>query len=50
MVPGWNLDASWIISTVSAAICFLIAVGLAASAYLLPPEEGYGFLEDPIDS
>jgi hypothetical protein len=50
MVPGWNLDASWIISTVSAAICFLIAVGLAASAYLLPPEEGYDFLEDPIDS
>lgn len=50
MVPGWNLDASWIISTVSAAICLLIAVGLAASAYLLPPEEGYDFLDDPIGS
>lgn len=50
MVPGWKLDISWILSTASATICFLIAGGLALSAYLLPPEEGYDFLEDPIDS
>lgn len=50
MVPGWNLDVAWILSTISAAICFLIAAGLTASAYLLPPEEGYDFLEDPLDS
>lgn len=50
MVPGWNLDLSWILSTVSAALCFVAALGLAFSAYLLPPEEGYDFLEDPIDT
>jgi len=48
-VPGWNLDVSWILSTVSASVCALAGAGLAASAYLLPPEEGYDFLEDPID-
>merc|ERR1712169_153379 len=37
-VPGWNLDVSWILSTVSASVCALAGAGLAASAYLLPPE------------
>lgn len=50
MVPGWSLDVSWILSTVSASLCCLAATGLAVSAFLLPPEEGYDFLEDPIDS
>ncbi|KAG9252058.1 uncharacterized protein F5Z01DRAFT_247036 [Emericellopsis atlantica] len=49
-VPGWHLDISWILSTVSATICALAAVGLAASAYMLPQEDGYDFLEDPLDS
>ncbi|KND86657.1 hypothetical protein TOPH_08705 [Tolypocladium ophioglossoides CBS 100239] len=49
-VPGWNLDFSWYLSTVSAALCLLAAAGLAVSAYLLPPEEGYEFLEDPLDA
>jgi len=38
------------LSTVSAAIALLSAVGLAISAYVLPPEEGYEFLEDPLDA
>lgn len=49
-IPGWNLDASWYLSTVSASICLLSAAGLTLSAYLLPPEEGYEFLEDPFDA
>ncbi|KAF7563029.1 hypothetical protein G7046_g1110 [Stylonectria norvegica] len=49
-VPGWNLDVSFYLSTVSAAICLLSAAALAVSAYLLPPEEGYDFLEDPLDA
>lgn len=47
MIPGWNLDASWYLSTVSASICLLAAVCLLISAYILPPEEGYEFLSDP---
>ena len=49
-IPGWNLDVSFYLSTVSAAICLLTAAGIAMSAYLLPPEEGYDFLEDPLDA
>jgi hypothetical protein len=49
-IPGWHLDSSWYLGTVSAAICLLSAIGLAVSAYLLPPEEGYEFLEDPLDA
>lgn len=49
-VPGWNLDVSWILGTVSATLSLVAAIGLTASAYLLPPEEGYDFLEDPFDS
>lgn len=49
-IPGWNLDASFYLSTVSAIICLLGATGLVLSAYLLPPEEGYDFLADPLDA
>jgi hypothetical protein len=49
-IPGWNLDTSWYLGTVSASVCLLSAVALAVSAYLLPPEEGYDFLEDPLDA
>lgn len=49
-VPGWSLDTSWILCTVSASIAALLVGGLAVSAYLLPPEDdGYNFLEDPLD-
>lgn len=49
-IPGWNLDVSFYLSTVSASICLLTAAGIAISAYVLPPEEGYDFLEDPLDA
>ncbi|KAL7786634.1 hypothetical protein V8C37DRAFT_391919 [Trichoderma ceciliae] len=49
-VPGWNLDVSWYLGTVSAALSLITAAGLAVSAYLLPPEEGYEFLNDPLNA
>ncbi|KEY66089.1 hypothetical protein S7711_09208 [Stachybotrys chartarum IBT 7711] len=49
-IPGWSLDVSWYLSTVSASITLLAAGGLALSAYLLPPENDYDFLEDPLDA
>ncbi|KAF4973815.1 hypothetical protein FSARC_8 [Fusarium sarcochroum] len=49
-IPGWNLDVSFYLSTVGAAICLLNAAGITLSAYLLPPEEGYDFLSDPLDA
>lgn len=49
-IPGWNLDVSFYLSTASAAISLILAAGIAISAYVLPPEEGYDFLEDPLDA
>lgn len=49
-IPGWSLDASWYMSTFSATICLIAAGGIALSAYLLPPDDGYDFLEDPFDA
>jgi hypothetical protein len=49
-IPGWHLDTSFYLSTVGAAISLLAAFGIAFSAYLLPPEEGYDFLSDPLDA
>lgn len=49
-IPGWKLDVSWYLGTVSAALSLVTAAGLAASAYFLPPEEGYEFLDDPLDA
>ncbi|KAK2609290.1 hypothetical protein QQS21_002225 [Conoideocrella luteorostrata] len=49
-IPGWHLGASWDISLASAILSLATAVGLTVSAYLLPPEEGYEFLEDDVDA
>lgn len=49
-IPGWSLDWSWVLVTVSASVSVVLAVGLAVSAWLLPPEDDYEYLEDPIDS
>ena len=46
-VPGWHLDTSWILATVSAGLSVLCAAGLATSAFVLPQERGYEFLGDP---
>jgi hypothetical protein len=42
---GWKLDVSWICATVSWAVSLLLAVVLAGSGLLLPPEGGYEWLK-----
>ncbi|MCJ1450716.1 hypothetical protein MMC28_001050 [Mycoblastus sanguinarius] len=39
--PGWKLDISWIVCTVSWSVMFLLAAGISATALLLPSEGGY---------
>ncbi|KAL8342504.1 hypothetical protein RB598_004073 [Gaeumannomyces tritici] len=46
-VPGWHLDKSWILATVSASLSVLCAAGLVTSAFVLPQERGYEFLNNP---
>ncbi len=48
LVPGWHLDTAWVLCTVSGVMARLCAIGLAISAFVLPPEDGYDFLDDPI--
>lgn len=48
-IPGWKLDKSWYLGTVGAGIALLTGIGMALSAYMLPPEEGYEFIDDPLD-
>ncbi|KOS23037.1 hypothetical protein ESCO_003562 [Escovopsis weberi] len=49
-IHGWRLGASWFLGTTSAVVHLLTAAGLAASAYWLPQEEGYEFLEEARDT
>lgn len=49
-IPDWSLDVSWTTSLISAILSLAGAVGLAVSAYLMAPEEGYDFLDDPFDA
>ncbi|KAL2160609.1 hypothetical protein VTH06DRAFT_1297 [Thermothelomyces fergusii] len=44
LVPGYRLDLSWYLCTFSAGIALLAGVGLAISALVLPPEDGYQLL------
>jgi len=39
--PGWQLDTSWILCTVSWSLALLTGVGIGAAAYTLPDEGGY---------
>ncbi|KAI0472913.1 hypothetical protein GGR56DRAFT_589299 [Xylariaceae sp. FL0804] len=48
-VPGWGLDWSFALCAVSAAVSVLLAAGLACSAWFLPPEDDYEYLDDPAD-
>ncbi|KAI0875647.1 hypothetical protein GGS24DRAFT_454331 [Hypoxylon argillaceum] len=50
VVPGWSLDYSFYLCTTSASVSVLLAAVLAASAYVLPPEDDYESIEDPFDS
>ncbi|EAQ90722.1 hypothetical protein CHGG_02657 [Chaetomium globosum CBS 148.51] len=44
LVPGYRLDSSWYLCTASASAALLAGVGLAISALVLPPEDGYSQL------
>jgi len=39
--PGWQLDTSWILCTVSWSLALFTGVGIGAAAYALPEEGGY---------
>ena len=45
---GWKLDVSWILTTVSWSVTVVLAVLLALSAYVLPPEGGYKLIRDAL--
>lgn len=46
LVPGYRLDSSWYLCTISAGVALLTGAGLAISAFVLPPEDGYELLGD----
>jgi hypothetical protein len=39
--PGWKLDTSWILCTLSWSVMILLAGIISSTALLLPPEGGY---------
>jgi len=39
--PGWKLDVSWILCTVSWSVLLLTGVGIGTATYTLPSEGGY---------
>ena len=39
--PGWKLDTSWILCTISWGVTVLVAGVIGASAFLLSSEGGY---------
>ncbi|KAI9671904.1 MAG: hypothetical protein M1817_003450 [Caeruleum heppii] len=44
--PGWRLDTSWVLCTVSWIMLVLCAIGIGTSAYVLPSEGGYNLIPD----
>jgi len=47
--PGWKLDVSWILCTVSWSLLALTGIGIGAATYALPDEGGYEFLRNDDD-
>ncbi|MCJ1274011.1 hypothetical protein MMC21_001805 [Puttea exsequens] len=39
--PGWKLDISWVLCTISWSVMVLLGAGVIATALLLPTEGGY---------
>lgn len=39
--PGWKLDISWILCTISWSIVIILSAGISVTAVLLPSEGGY---------
>lgn len=44
--PGWKLDISWVLCTVSWSVMLLLGCGITATALLLPMEGGYELIPD----
>ncbi|KAL8932801.1 MAG: hypothetical protein Q9216_006666, partial [Gyalolechia sp. 2 TL-2023] len=44
--PGWKLDSSWVLCTISWSVEIVLAGGIAATALLLPSEGGYELIPD----
>ena len=44
--PGWKLDSSWTLCTISWVVAMLCAVGLVTAKYTLPSEGGYELIPD----
>jgi hypothetical protein len=44
--PGWKLDVSWILCTVSWCLLAVTGVGIGVSACVLPSEGGYELIPD----
>jgi len=42
--PGWKLDISWVLCTVSWSVMVLLGGGIIATALILPTEGGYELL------
>ncbi|KAM3520569.1 hypothetical protein NHJ13051_006776 [Beauveria bassiana] len=49
-IPGWHIGTSWYLALASALLGIVTVVGLVSSAYLLPSEDGYEFLDEPADA
>jgi len=48
--PGWKLDVSWVLCTVSWSLLALTGIGIGAATYALPDEGGYEFLRSDDDN
>ncbi|KAL8717941.1 MAG: hypothetical protein Q9225_004874 [Loekoesia sp. 1 TL-2023] len=44
--PGWMLDNSWVMCTISWSVQIVLAGGITATALLLPSEGGYELIPD----
>lgn len=44
--PGWKLDSSWALCTISWIVALLLAGGISSAAVLLPSEGGYELILD----
>ena len=44
--PGWKLDSSWYLCTISWSTMILLGCGLTSAALLLPSEGGYELIPD----
>jgi hypothetical protein len=46
--PGWKLDTSWVLCTVSWSVMILLAGIISSAAIFLPPEGGYELIPEQL--